>query len=113
MASHSLDGFATAVTDVFRFQMFYFAYVAALDFAFLPLSNPVPVNTKSSKQRAQVSSFLRDIGRFYRGDITALDRWHGKRIAGVKLVTSSHTLKSIEAQLSDFAIYTTFNGGVD
>jgi hypothetical protein len=75
--------------------------------------NPVPVHTKSSKQRAQVSRFLRDIGRFYRGDNTALTRWQGKRIAGVELITSGRTLKTIEAQLSDFAIYSTFNGGVD
>jgi hypothetical protein len=75
--------------------------------------NPVPVPTKNSKQRAQVSAFLRDIGRFYRGDKTALAGWHGKRIAGVELVTSSHTLKSVEAQLSDFAIYSTFNGGAE
>jgi hypothetical protein len=75
--------------------------------------NPVPVHTKTSKQRAQVSAFLRDIGRFYRGDRTALADWHGKQIAGVELVTSSHTLKSVEAQLSDFAIYSTFNGGAE
>jgi hypothetical protein len=75
--------------------------------------NPVPVNTKNSKQRAQVSAFLRDVGRFYRGDLAALDRWQGKRIAGVELITSSQTLKSVEAQLSDFAIYSTFNGGAD
>ena|ERR1700722_12517075 len=73
--------------------------------------NPVPVPTKTSRQRSQVSRFIRDIGRFYRGDTTALAPWHGKRIAGVELITSSHTLKSIEAQLSDFAIYSTFNGG--
>jgi hypothetical protein len=75
--------------------------------------NPVPVHTKSRKQRVQVSAFLRDIGRFYRGDTTALAGWHGKRIAGVELVTSSHTLKSVEAQLADFAIYSTFNGGAE
>ena len=75
--------------------------------------HPVPVHTKSSKQRAQVSAFLRDIGRFYRGNTTALAGWHGKRIAGVELITSSRTLKSIEAQLSDFAIYSTFNGGAE
>ena len=75
--------------------------------------NPVPVPTKNSKQRAQVSAFLRDIGRFYRGDKTALAVWHGKRIAGVELITSSHTLKSVEPQLADFAIYSTFNGGAE
>ncbi len=75
--------------------------------------NPVPVPTKNFKQRKQVSAFLRDIGKFYRGDTAALARWHGKRIAGVELITSSRTLKSIEAQLSDFAIYSTFNGGAE
>lgn len=75
--------------------------------------NPVSVHTKNSKQRGQVSAFLRDIGRFYRGDKTALAGWHGKRIAGVELVTSTQTLKSVEAQLSDFAIYSTFNGGAE
>ena len=75
--------------------------------------NPVPVPTTNFKQRKQVSVFLRDIGRFYRGDTTALAGWHGKRIAGVELVTSSRTLKSIEAQLADFAIYSTFNGGAE
>jgi hypothetical protein len=75
--------------------------------------NPVPVHTKSRKQRVQVGNYVRDIGRFYRGKTTALAAWHGKRIAGVELVTSSRTLKSIEAQLSDFAIYSTFNGGAE
>ncbi len=73
--------------------------------------NPVPVPTTNSKQRAKVSAFLRDIGRFYRGNKSALAKWHGKRIAGVELVTASRTLMGIESQLSDFAIYRAFNGG--
>jgi hypothetical protein len=75
--------------------------------------SPVPVRTKNFKQRKQVSAFLRDIGRFYRGKRSALAGWHGESIAGVPLVTDSRTLKSIEAQLSDFAIYSTFNGGAE
>lgn len=75
--------------------------------------NPIPVRTKSSKERAQVSAYLRDLGRYYRGNTSALAAWHGKSIAGVPLVTASRTLKSIEAQLSDFAIYSTFNGGAE
>lgn len=73
--------------------------------------NPVPIPTTNSKQRAQVSAFLRDVGRFLRGDKSALAKWHGKRIAGVELVTASRTLMSIESELSDFAIYRAFNGG--
>jgi hypothetical protein len=75
--------------------------------------NPVPVHTQNSEERAQVSAFLRDIGRFFRGDKHAMAKWHGKRIAGVELVTASRTLISIEAQLSDFSIYNAFNGGAE
>jgi len=55
--------------------------------------NPVPVPTKNSKERAQVSAFLRDLGRYYRGNTSALAPWHGKSIAGVPLVTASRTLE--------------------
>jgi hypothetical protein len=75
--------------------------------------NPVPVPTKSSKERTQVSAYLRDIGRFLRGNKSAMAKWHGKRIAGVELVTASRTLISIEAQVSDFSIYNAFNGGAE
>jgi hypothetical protein len=75
--------------------------------------NPVPVPTANNKQRAEVSAFLRDIGRFYRGNKSAMAKWHGKRIAGVELVTASRTLLSIESQLSDFAIYRAFNGAAE
>jgi hypothetical protein len=75
--------------------------------------NPVPVHTRSSKERTEVSNYLRDIGRFFRGDKHAMAKWHGKRIAGVELVTASRTLLSIESQLSDFSIYNAFNGGTE
>lgn len=75
--------------------------------------NPVPVPTKNNKQRTKVSAYLRDIGRFYRGNKSAVAKWHGKSIAGVELVTASRTLLSIESQLQDFAIYRAFNGGAE
>lgn len=75
--------------------------------------NPVPVPTRTSKERGQVSAYIRDIGRFMRGKKSAMAKWHGKRIAGVELVTASRTLISIEAQLSDFSIYNAFNGGAE
>jgi hypothetical protein len=75
--------------------------------------NPVPVHTRSSKERTKVSAYLRDIGRFFRGDKHAMAKWHGDSIAGVELVTASRTLIGIESQLSDFAIYSAFNGGAE
>lgn len=75
--------------------------------------NSVPIHTKSSKERALVSAYLRDVGRFLRGNKHAIAKWHGKRIAGAELVTASRTLIGIESQLSDFSIYNAFNGGTE
>lgn len=75
--------------------------------------SPVPVPTRSSKERTAVSAVLRDIGRFYRGDKRAMNKWRGKSIAGVEVVTDPRTLLSIESQLSDFSIYNAFNGGIE
>jgi len=73
--------------------------------------NPVPVDTRSSKERKELSDYLRDLGRFLRGDRNALARWHGKQIAGIGLVTDARTIKIIEPALSDFSLYRTLNGG--
>jgi hypothetical protein len=71
----------------------------------------VPVNTRSSNEREQVSKYLRDLGRYLRGDRDALLGWRGKKIAGVELVVDGRTIVTIEPALSDFSLYRTFNGG--
>jgi hypothetical protein len=73
--------------------------------------NSVPVNTRSSKERKDLSDYLRDLGRYLRGDRNALARWQGKQIAGIELVTDARTIKTIEPALSDFSLYRTLNGG--
>lgn len=73
--------------------------------------NSVPVVTRSSEERKQVSQYLRDLGRYLRGKKDALARWHGKTIGDHKLVTAGRTVIAIEPALSDFPIYRTFNGG--
>jgi len=73
--------------------------------------NSVPVETHSSKERKQISRYLRDLGRYLRGDRNALSKWRGKKIAGVELVTDGRTITTIEPALSDFSLYRTFNGG--
>src|SRR5262249_42703858 len=59
--------------------------------------NPVPLLTRSSKERKQASNYLRDVGRYLRGEKNALAKWHGKNIAGVELVTAGRTLVGLEA----------------
>ena len=73
----------------------------------------IAVKTRSSREREQLGQYLRDLGRYLRGNRDALARWHGKRIAGVELVTAGRTIVAIEPALSDFSLYRTFNGGAD
>jgi hypothetical protein len=73
--------------------------------------NSVPIQTQSSRERKQAGKYLRDLGRYLSGDKNALAGWHGKKIAGVELVTAGRTIVAIEPALSDFPIYRTFNGG--
>ncbi|MGB9072139.1 MAG: hypothetical protein WCC22_05670 [Terriglobales bacterium] len=71
----------------------------------------IAVKTRSSREREQLGQYLRDLGRYLRGNRDALSEWHGKKIGGVELVTDGRTLKTIEPALSDFSLYRTFNGG--
>ena len=73
--------------------------------------NPVAVKTRSSKDREALGQYLRDLGRYLRGDRDALSRWRGKKIAGVELVTDERAIMAIEPALSDFSLYRAFNGG--
>ena len=73
--------------------------------------NSVPIETRSSKERTAAGEYLRDIGRYLRGDREALSKWQGKEIADVELVTDERVLAAIEPALSDFSLYRTFNGG--
>jgi hypothetical protein len=72
--------------------------------------NPVPIVTSSYRDRRQVSRYLRDLGRYLRGERDALAPWHGKKIAGVELVTDSGTLRAIEPALPGFSPYRVING---
>lgn len=74
--------------------------------------NYVPIQTRSSKERAQAGRHKRDLNRHLRGDRDALTAWHGKKIAGVEVLSDPQTVKAIEPALPDFSLYRTFNGGV-
>jgi len=73
--------------------------------------NPVPLHTRSYRERKQASDYLRDVGRYLGGNRKALSRWRGKNIAGVELVTDGHTLVAMEPALSEFSLYRALNGG--
>lgn len=72
---------------------------------------PVPLHTRSYRERKQASDYLRDVGRYLGGNRKALSKWRGKKIAGVDLVTEGRTLVAIEPALSEFSLYRALNGG--
>jgi hypothetical protein len=74
--------------------------------------NSIAVNTRLSRDREALGQYLRDLGRYLRGDRDALSRWRGKKIAGVELVTDERAIIAIEPALSDFSLYRAFNGGI-
>ena len=71
--------------------------------------NAVAIKTRSSRERSEAGQYLRDIGLALGGDVGALAKWHGKKIAGVELVTDASALAAIEPALSDFSLYRIFN----
>jgi len=73
--------------------------------------NRFAVRTRSSKDRTDLGRYLGDLGRYLGGKRDALAGWHGKKIAGVELLTSGRTITAIEPALSDFPLYRIFNGG--
>jgi len=71
--------------------------------------NPIPVHTRSSKDRKALSRYLHDVGRYLGGERNALAPWRGKTIAGVELVTSANVIVLLEPALSDFSLYRATN----
>lgn len=72
----------------------------------------VAVETRSFTERQQLSRYLRDLGRYLRGKRDALSDWHGRKIAGVELLTSGRAIAAIEPALSEFSLYRDVNSGV-
>jgi hypothetical protein len=73
--------------------------------------NSIAIKTRSSRDREVLGRYLRDLGRYLRGERNALASWHGKKIAGVELLTAGRAIVAIEPALSEFSLYRSFNGG--
>src|SRR5580700_4005306 len=58
--------------------------------------NSIPVKTRSSREREELSKYLRDLGRYLRGNREALVKWRGRKIGGGELITAGRTIVDIE-----------------
>lgn len=76
------------------------------------LHGPVEMKAHGSKEAGDVARYKAAVNRFLRGDIKALAPWHGKKIAGIKLVTDRRALKSLaQEELLPYSLYRSLSGG--
>jgi hypothetical protein len=73
---------------------------------------PIEITARGSKQATEVARYKAAVNRFLGGDTIALASWHGKKIAGVELVTAGNALKSLaQKELLPYSLYRSLSGG--
>ena len=76
------------------------------------LYGPIEKKVRRSKEATEWAQYKAAVNRFLAGDRHALAPWHGKKIAGIELITSPLTLKSLaEKDLLPYSLYRSFSGG--
>jgi len=73
---------------------------------------PIEITARGSKQASEVAKYKAAVNRFLGGDSNALASWHGKKIAGIELVTAGNTLKGLaQKELLPYSLYRSLSGG--
>ena len=73
---------------------------------------PREISVRGSKTATEFAKYKAAVNRYLRGDRDALAAWHGKKIAGVELITSGSALKGLaEKGLLPYSLYRSFSGG--
>ncbi len=73
---------------------------------------PREISVRGSKPASEFAKYKGAVNRFLRGDGDALADWHGKKIAGVELITAGNTLKGLaDKGLLPYSLYRSFSGG--
>ncbi len=75
-------------------------------------NGPVEIRVRGSKAANEAARYKAAVNRFLRGDRDALAEWHGKKIAGVDLLTSGNVLvDQADKGLLPYALYRSLSGG--
>jgi len=73
---------------------------------------PREISVRGSKTASEFAKYKAAVNRFLRGDPDAMADWHGKKIAGIELITSSRTLKNLaDKGLLPYSLYRSFSDG--
>jgi hypothetical protein len=76
------------------------------------LDGPIEITAHGSKEASEVARYKAAVNRFLAGDLNALAPWHGKKVAGVELITAGRTLKGLaQKDLLPYALYRSLAGG--
>ena len=75
-------------------------------------TGPIEITAHGSKQASEFAQYKAAINRLLRGDRNALAAWHGRKIAGIELVTDPKILISqARHELLPYSLYRAFAGG--
>jgi molybdenum-dependent DNA-binding transcriptional regulator ModE len=75
-------------------------------------NGPMEIKVRGSKTASEVAKYKAAVNRFLRGDRNALADWHGKKIAGIELITAENTLKNLAVKdLLPYSLYRSVTGG--
>ena len=73
---------------------------------------PRDVTVRGSKAASRFANYKADINRLLRGDRDAMTRWHGKKIAGIELVTDPKLLvEQARKEILPYSLYRSLSGG--
>jgi hypothetical protein len=73
---------------------------------------PIDITAHGSKEASEIARYKAAVNRFLAGDLNALTPWHGKKIAGVELITDRRTLKGLaQKELLPYSLYRSLSGG--
>jgi hypothetical protein len=75
-------------------------------------NGPRDIDVRGSRTASRFAKYKADINRLLRGDRHAMDKWHGKKIAGIELVTDPKLLVSqARKDILPYSIYRFLSGG--
>jgi hypothetical protein len=75
---------------------------------------PIDITAHGSKEASEVARYKSAVNKFLRGERNALADWHGKKIAGVDLITAERTLKGLaQKDLLPYSLYRSLAGGAE
>jgi hypothetical protein len=70
------------------------------------------INVRGSKRASRFAKYKAAINRLLAGDRNAMEKWHGKKIAGIELITDTKTLvEQARKDIIPYSLYRSLSGG--